>query len=223
MLEKIGTKPYRHISQPASDALMVLDRVLATTPEPTVAEIGVGVGATTIELVRRMKNRGKLLLFDFEDRVRELETELKAAGFTNIEALGNTRLTYDSYCWNLAKIALDRRARGDGPLLDFAFLDGAHNFINDAPAALILKSLLKPGGYLLFDDLLWTYDSSPSMANNPTVRLWFTQEQAAAAQVKIVCDLFFENDPDFTKETFGGKISRRRALYRKMPTTPAQS
>ena len=50
-------------------------------PDPAVAEIGVGVGATTAELAKLLNNQGELHLFDYENTLLELLNELKEGGY----------------------------------------------------------------------------------------------------------------------------------------------
>lgn len=137
--------------------------------------------------------------------------------FTNIHSHGNTRLTFDSYSWGLAKLLQQQRRNNSLGTFDFAYLDGSHTFIHDAPAAILLTEMVKPGGYLLLDDLNWTFSTSPSM--NPTMRpevaTWFTNEQISTKQVSMICELFLEHDPKLCRNTMDGKISSGRALYRK--------
>lgn len=209
MLENIGTEAFLPISTPVEEAIRVLDKILASNDAPVVAEIGTGVGATTKAIVERLDHRGRLLIFDFHDRVDELVLDFQRLGYANIEPHGNTRLQNDNYNWNLAKLAL--QARETGPMLDFAFLDGAHTFTVDAPATMLLKELLRPGGYLLFDDLLWTMATSPTLKEK-SAKL-YPPEQTETPHIKMVCDLFMANDPSFKRLTDG--ISPRRALYQK--------
>jgi predicted O-methyltransferase YrrM len=209
MLENIGTEGYLPISTPVPEVAPLLDRILSENGSPVVAEIGTGVGATTKTIVERLDNHGRLLIFDFQDRVDGLISDFQALGFSNIEPFGNTRLQFDSYNWHLAKLAL--AARETGPFLDFAFLDGAHTFGVDAPATLILKELLKPGGYFLLDDLLWTMATSPTMKT--VSASLYTAEQMETAHIKMICELFIDSDPAFSRVTEG--VSSRRALYRK--------
>lgn len=46
------------------------------------------------------------------------------------------------------------------PLFDFCFIDGAHTWEADGCAFFLCEKLLKPGGWLLFDDLTWTVAGS---------------------------------------------------------------
>ena len=55
---------------------------------------------------------------------------------------------------------LREQLRGDRyeSLYDFVFLDGGHTWGRDALAFLLVDHLLKPGGWLLIDDLDWLVD-----------------------------------------------------------------
>jgi len=217
MLEQIGT--VKGTSIPCKDAVRILRGILRKIEDPVVIEVGVGVGATTLALAEILDNRGRILIFDFEEKVAELKKDLEDRGFRNVEAFGNTHKTSDSYSWQLARLAQDSIATG--PFVDFAYLDGAHNFLHDAPAAVALKALTKPGGYILLDDIHWTYADSPSINPivNPALLDRFTDEQINAEQVAVVRDLVFAADRDFEHLVEG--VSNSRALYRKrLPEPP---
>jgi predicted O-methyltransferase YrrM len=219
MLERLTDPRNAAIATPNAHALMLLDRVLAKNPSPVICEVGIGIGATTVELCRKLDNRGQILLFDFEDRLDDLMIDLKALGFENVVPYTNTRRRYDSYNWTLGNLLLERRRNGEGPLFDFAFLDGAHAFQHDAPAALLLKELLKPGGYLLLDDYDWSFAVSPTMnpTKKPDILLDYTDAQIETPHVRLICDLFFDDDPAYRKVDLGYKSREHRRAYQKAP------
>jgi len=63
-----------------------------------------------------------------------------------------------SYTWFLQKqIAARSTANHCRPVYDFCFFDGAKNWTIDAAAFFLVDKLLKEEGWLLFDDLQWTY------------------------------------------------------------------
>ena len=47
------------------------------------------------------------------------------------------------------------------PCFDFVYLDGAKNWTIDGLAVILIEKLLRPGGWLLMDDLDWTYAQDP--------------------------------------------------------------
>ncbi len=215
MLERLHHPRYRTVSTPSKDALRVLDVVLQTESAPEIAEIGIGIGATSLALAERMNNRGLLHLFDYDDRAKGLKSDLAERGFVNVEAHGNSRAQFDSYCWNLGQLL---GATGSEGRFHFAYLDGAHSFMHDAAATVLLMRLVRVDGFLLMDDYTWTFAKSPTMNPdvNPGILEQYTKEQLEVPHVKLVCDLFLDPSPDFEIETLDDPISRRRRLYRRL-------
>lgn len=218
MLEKIADPAFYTVCKPAREAVDLLKRVLAETPEPTIAEVGIGVGATTLELCKLLDHRGRIYLFDFQEKLDDLASDLTALGFANFTMLGNEQKTFDSYSWSLAKLLLQTRAGGRAGLFDFVYLDGAHLFHHDAAAAVILKELLNPGGVLLFDDYLWMVATSPTMRPQlqPQVLEQFSAEQINTPHIKLICDLFYDIDPNYRKLDLGHQERERKRAYQKI-------
>lgn len=203
MLEKLNTAGFESLSKPSGEALQVLDEVLQTNPDPTVAEVGLGLGATTVEILKRLDGRGTLHLYDYDDVVASLADDIAErglAGGTRIVKHGNGRQTYNSYAWQLAMAGLQAMEQ-DTPLqeYDFVYLDGAHSFHHDAPATLVLREMVKPGGYLVFDDMYWSFTKSPVMNpdRKPEIREQYSQEQLERPHVEVVVKLLMETDPRF--------------------------
>mgnify|MGYP000356764213 CR=1 FL=1 len=218
MLEKLEDPRFTSISKPSKHALDLLERVLEANPAPVVCEVGIGIGATSVEMCRLLDNRGVIHFFDFQEKLDELKADLDAAGFYNTAWTGNSRRTFDSYSWTLARMLRECRTLQVDGLFDFVFLDGAHSFHHDAPAALALKDLLKPGGYLLFDDYDWTFKISPTMNPdvNPAILEQYSDDQIAVPHVRTICEVFFDGDPRWEKVDIGyGSLEHRRA-YRKL-------
>lgn len=73
---------------------------------------------------------------------------------------------HSSYNWYL-KREIDAASDGEGnclPRYDFCYLDGAKNWNVDGLAVVLVEKLLRPGGWLLMDDLEWTYEHNPWIA-----------------------------------------------------------
>jgi|APAra7269096613_1048513.scaffolds.fasta_scaffold01359_14 predicted O-methyltransferase YrrM len=206
------------MSKPCRDAVLTLRHVLNNNEYPRVAQIGVGVGATTLAMAKMMRNRGELHIFDYVETVTELTRDLKNKGIQNIRPHGHSRKTLDSYNWSLAPLLLDIKSR-KAKAFDFVFLKGEHNFPTDGLAVALCIRMLKSGGYILIDDLNWTYDSSRTMhpAKNLQVSQRFTTKQTATQQLRLVCELFLDDSQMFTHETFDGSINSDRVLFRKIP------
>lgn len=214
MIEKLGTDAARHLSKPCDEMIEYLEKMLNKNPSSlTVAEVGVGYGATSVEIVKRLRKEDTFYFYSFQDEVDELYSDLQQQAYCkcSLVPLGNSRALYDSFCWNLGKQVIDP-ANTEG-IFDLVYLDGAHSFLFSGLACALLKQLIREGGCLIVDDLIWTYEKSPS--SNPRLKPeildQYTQEQINTMQIQMVVDAFLKNDEDWTCE----RTTKSRAIYRK--------
>lgn len=212
MIEKINTMGYKTISKPSENVIYFVEYFLKNHEDPiNIAEIGVGIGATSIEIVKRLRDNDSFYFFSYENDVRELESDLKGLDYCkcNLYPMGNTRAIYDSYNWKLSSLILENDI-----LFDLAYLDGAHSFCHDGLAAVLLKKLIKPGGIIIFDDVNWSYQRSPTMnpKKRPRTLKEFSKEQIKTKQVRRVIEIFMENDNNWERI---GDIADQ-AIYRKL-------
>jgi predicted O-methyltransferase YrrM len=217
MLERHTDPRFQSIATPCEHAVELASRVLAGKRDPTIAEIGVGIGATSLALCRTLDHRGEAWFFDFEDRVEELGADLARAGFNNVKLIGNSRRTFDGYGWTLALLLRQQRARSKGGLFDFIYLDGAHLYHHDALATVCAKDLLNVGGYLLVNGYEWTIDSSPTLrpAVNPAVCEQYSDTQIELSHVEMVCSLLLDDDAHFARIPLDAEGRERRRAYQK--------
>ncbi|MBX9752538.1 MAG: class I SAM-dependent methyltransferase [Roseococcus sp.] len=196
MSARLNDPHHKSISKPSRDALALLERLLRQCPAPVVAEIGVGIGATTRGLARLLEGKGELHLFDHADVLDTLMAELRAEGWPGVTPHPNGRKLFESYSWTLALLLREMRARGEDGVFDFVYLDGAHVWAHDAPAALALIPLLRPGGILLLDDFRWTLAASPTLnpqRHKPTAA-HYSAEQIETPHVALICEVFLDHD-----------------------------
>ncbi|MGE0415551.1 MAG: class I SAM-dependent methyltransferase [Acetobacteraceae bacterium] len=217
MLERLTDPRFKAISEPCQHALDLTARILESRPDPVIAEIGIGIGATSLQLCRLLNHRGRIWIFDFEDRVAELQGDLNALGFSNITIRGNSRRTFDSYGWTLAVLLRQSRHRGSAEMFDFIYLDGCHLYPFDTMATVCAKAMLKPGGYLLMDDYDWSILGSPTMTPelNPSIRQHYSPEQIELSHVEMICSILLDTDPVFERVPIGYKGREHRRAYRK--------
>lgn len=97
-----------------------------------------------------------------------------------------------SYNWRLMKLIEET----DEPIFDFCYIDGAHDWYNDGFAFILVDKLLKPGGWILFDDYNWSFASSPSISNSPKV-LAMSKEEQETPQIQKVYDILVKNHPNY--------------------------
>jgi predicted O-methyltransferase YrrM len=109
---------------------------------------------------------------------------------------------FSSYTWWL-KERIEERADAHGnvePCFDFIYLDGAKNWTIDGLAVVLVEKLLRPGGWLLMDDLEWTYSDSPSrVATDGIVHRELSEPERTQPHLRAVFDLIVAQHPSFTE------------------------
>jgi hypothetical protein len=175
------------ISYPAScnvqaPAWSVVHHIKTLDDIRVAAEVGAYEGGTTRRILSECDDLEQLHIFDFQDRVDTICGELQPLHPGRLTGHGNSRRLSDSYCWSLLKLV-----HGNGVTFDFVFLDGSHTWEIDVFAVLLIDLLLRPGGYIEFDDIEWTLATSPTLNPDafPATRLRYTEEQIACEAVRI--------------------------------------
>ncbi len=114
-----------------------------------------------------------------------------------------------SYIWRLMKMLEE----DSSPRFDFCYIDGAHDWFTDALAFFLVDRLLKTGGLIIFDDLDWTYEKSPSLKNTDKVRDMPLDERITP-QVRKIYELLVK-----TNSSYGNFVEKDgRAYARKIST-----
>lgn len=216
MIEKIGSEQARYVSKPCDEMIEYLEMLLRKNPTKlTIAEVGVGYGATSVEIVKRLRKKDAFYFYSFQEEVDELFNDLKKQDYCKciLVPLGNSHALYDSFCWNLGKQVIKNNEEHKKGIFDLVYLDGAHSFLYSGLACALLKMLVREGGYLIFDDLNWSYGKSFSLNPKvfPEITKQYTQEQIDTFQIQMVVDAFMENDDQWVCK----KTTKRRAIYQK--------
>ena len=128
-------------------------RVLATSIRASrILEIGTAIGYSGIWLARALPAGGMLVTMEFdEDRAREARANFERAGLSDRVSVvvGDAQL-------KIAKVS--------GPF-DLIFQDGDKTLY--APLLDRLVALLRPGGLLITDNVLWDGEVVPGFAATP--------------------------------------------------------
>jgi predicted O-methyltransferase YrrM len=109
---------------------------------------------------------------------------------------------YSSYTWWLKEqVATRSDAHGNvEPAYDFIYLDGAKNWTIDGLAVVLAEKLLRPGGWLLLDDLDWTYAQDPGReATDGIVHRELSAPERTQPHLRAVFDLIVAQHPSFTE------------------------
>jgi len=97
-----------------------------------------------------------------------------------------------SYVWRLMKFMEEPRP----PTFDLCYLDGAHNWFVDGFAFFLVDRLLRPNGWIIFDDLEWTYAGSPMLANSERVKT-MPRDERETPQVLKIYELLVKTHPSY--------------------------
>jgi len=180
----------------------VFEHVLTTRPR-NVLELGTahGVSAAYMAAALEANGEGHVTTVDFSAAAFDPDP-----GDVLARAQLSHRVTlvrdYSSYAWFLKeRIADQSDAAGNcDPLYDFCYLDGCKNWNVDGLAVFLVEKLLRPGGWLLMDDLEWRYADHPWHApagdGRPLGPL--SEGELAEPHLRAVFELLVKQHPAFT-------------------------
>ncbi len=107
---------------------------------------------------------------------------------------------FSTYTWFL-KSELEKCRDETGavqPEYDFIFLDGAKNWSTDGLAVVLAEMLLKPGGWLLLDDLGWSYAAHTDSAFHYEIELAkLSEPEKTEPHLRAIFDLLIRTNPAF--------------------------
>ena len=170
-----------------------------------VLELGFRYGVSTCYMADMMESRGGDWHITTIDLEGARETDPNIEGL--LDKLGlcdRVDVFYEptSYIWRLMKMLED----DPNPRFDMCYLDGAHNWYVDGFAFFLADRLLRPGGWIIFDDLFWSYDGSPNLGKTAAVKA-MPREERETQQIKKVFDLLVKAHPAYgefsTNEDWG--------------------
>jgi predicted O-methyltransferase YrrM len=124
-------------------------------------ELGFAHGKTTTYMAHSTQQiGGKTTAIDLESARTRTPNIFDALALAQIDP-SQVEIYFEptSYTWRMMKFLEAGRAG----TFDFVFLDGAHSWFVDGLAFFLADMLLRPGGWILFDDLNWNFhDDMPA-------------------------------------------------------------
>ena len=117
-----------------------------------------------------------------------------------------------SYNWRLMKMLKE----DPEPRFDMCYLDGAHSWAVDGFAFFLVDKLLRPGGWLIMDDLNWSFATSPTLRNADWV-LALPEDERVIPQIKRVYEVLVKTHEGYDSFRTEGEW----AFARKRPVVPA--
>jgi predicted O-methyltransferase YrrM len=187
--EKVMNTPHMTFSQ-----AQAMTDVILSNRFHNLLELGFRHGVSTCYMAGALDELGigKIVTVDLttardeKPNINDLLTSLGLAGYVTV--------IYEptSYIWRLMKMLED----DPSPRFDFCYIDGAHDWFVDGFAFFLVDRLLKPGGMIIFDDLDWTYESSPALSKTERVKL-MPHDEKSTRQVRKVYDLLVKTHPSY--------------------------
>lgn len=163
-----------------------------------VLELGFAHGVSTCYMAAALDELGHGRVTTIDRRGIDLR---RPSIYELLEDLGlgdvvDVRVAGSSYTWELMRLI--EGCTEDGvcrPRYGFAFIDGAHLWEPDGLAFFLVDKLLRPGGWIVFDDMDWTIARS-RVADTPAFARLPRDEQETP-QVQKVFDLLVRQHPSY--------------------------
>ncbi len=192
MIEKVcdyvGKLPYMRFDQAQKIAQLIKDNSIRHC-----LELGFFHGVSTAYIAAALKaNGGGHLTTVDRDAARDRSPNVDKI-LADLALSDHVTVHYEprSYTWRLMKLIEDRKT------FDFCYIDGAHSWDADGFAFFLVEKLLRPGGWLLFDDLDWTYEHMLRPEANPDWLARMPLEEMTTPQIRKVWELLVKPHPSF--------------------------
>ncbi len=130
--------------------------------------------------------RGHLVTLD-KDNARRREPNIEQVLSTlDLTHRVTPIYAHRSYTWEMAKM-IQAKPR---PQFDLCYCDGGHTWDGTGYGFVLVDILLRPGGWIVFDDIPWTIETAyQTRPGEPKHFRKFSQDERAAPAIKLVFDL----------------------------------
>ena len=191
--------PEPHTS--ASRGRVLYDHIRKTRPV-NLLEMGTARGGSAIFIGAALEANGTGHLTSIDStRWQWLnptpQEVLEKAGLSDFVTLNKS---FSTYTWFL-KEEIEKRLDAAGsvqPIYDFIFLDGAKNWSTDGLAVVLAERLLRPGGWLLLDDLGWNYEEHCEAPRHYEIEIAkLSEEERVQPHLRAAFDLLVRTNPAF--------------------------
>ena len=204
--ERVKSIPYMSVTQAETITDVILENRFQN-----ILELGFGHGVSTCYIAGAVDDLGRGTITTIDSiSAREAEPNIEHL----LGSLGLAKyvaIFYEptSYIWWLMKMLEERPS----PRFDFCYIDGAHDWFADGFAFFLVDRLLKPGGLIIFDDLDWTYESSPTLKKTQRVKR-MPQDEKSTPQIRKVYELLVKPHP-----AYGEFMEKGRWAYARKTST----
>jgi predicted O-methyltransferase YrrM len=185
----IGDLPHMTLRQAET-----ITEFIANQHIEAILELGFEHGVSTCYMAVALSEsgRGTIVTIDLEP-AREATPNIEEL-LNRIGESHRVKVFYEptSYTWRLMKFLEEDPT----PRFDLCYLDAAHSWFVDALGFFLVDRLLRPGGWIILDDVDWTYARSPALKKSKEVRSMPLDEQTTP-QVRKVYELLVKTHPNY--------------------------
>lgn len=183
--------PYMEVEQAAK-----LERFLKRYRLTSCLELGFlhGKSSAFIASVLRDMGKGHLTTIDQKHSIEREPNIHQVLDKLGLEDWVTPIYEPRSYNWRMMRM-LEERER---PSFDFCYIDAAHTWYDTGFGFFLVDKLLRPGGWILFDDMHFAYEKllKPG-AKKPGYLARMTPEERETKQVQKVWKLLVKEHPDY--------------------------
>ncbi len=190
-----------HIS--THSARVLYDFILTEKPERCL-ELGFAHGASSAYIAAALDElgRGQLTSVDLEASAEFRPTMEDTLALVGLESRVSIHREVNSYNWFLKK-EIERLSENGAcePIYDFVFIDGSKNWTIDGFAFFLADKLLRPGGWILFDDYDWRYTKSVEKGRDGSDGVstrHMSPDQIEQPNVAAIFHLLVAQHPDYS-------------------------
>lgn len=200
----------------ATQAKVITDVILKNQFR-NILELGFRHGVSTCYMAGALEELGggKITTIDLLS-ARDAEPNIdQLLGSLGLSKFATVFYEPTSYTWRLMKMLEE----DPSPRFDFCYIDGAHDWFTDGFAFFLVDRLLEPGGLIIFDDLDWTFESSPTLKDTERVKK-MPQDEKGIPQVSKVFELLVRPHPSYGEFTKKDGWAYARKISTKSKTSP---
>ncbi|MCK5032601.1 MAG: class I SAM-dependent methyltransferase [Calditrichia bacterium] len=205
---------------PPEDGKILYDFIIENKCN-NILELGFENGTSTCYMAAALDEigSGKILTIDRKETIG-IEPDIHALlKQTNLEKYVEPIYAHNTYIWELMKIIEEQtETRECIPIFDFCFIDGAHTWDVDGFAFFLIDKLLKPGYWVLFDDLNWKFAESHTLKNTTFVQN-MPEDEKKSAQIERVFTLLVSQHPNFINHKIVNRWGWAQKKQSKFKTT----
>lgn len=206
--DQVGNLPYMTFAQASR-----LEAFIARHDIADCLELGFYHGVSTAYLAEILQDRGRghLTTIDRQEargRMPNVDAILSGLGLA-----GRVTVHYEPRCYTWRLMHLIESA--GGPVFDFCYIDGGHSWSVSGFGFFLVERLLRPGGWILFDDLDWTFARMIGKDGAmPDFLRRMPEEEIRTPQVRKIWELLVKPHPsfhNFQEDGQWGFAQKRRA------------